>query len=68
MDGHGAVCREMFSISTTYGSNAAFSALTVLVGRQEGHPFCNKWGDGTRKVKPVLILMKQKLIEMLLGS
>ena len=25
----------------------AFSALTVLVGRQEGHPVCKKvWGDG----------------------
>ena len=22
----------------------AFSALTVLVGRQEGHPACKKWG------------------------
>jgi len=30
-----------------YGS--AFSALTLLVGRQEGHPACKKtewWGDG----------------------
>jgi len=24
----------------------AFSALTLLVGRQEGHPACTKWGDG----------------------
>ena len=24
----------------------AFSALTLLVGRQEGHPVCKKWGDG----------------------
>jgi len=23
-----------------------FSALTLLVGRQEGHPACKKWGDG----------------------
>jgi len=23
----------------------AFSALTLLVGRQEGHPVCKKWGD-----------------------
>jgi len=23
----------------------AFSALTLLVGRQEGHPDCKKWGD-----------------------
>jgi len=22
----------------------AFSALTLLVGRQEGHPACKKWG------------------------
>jgi len=21
-------------------------ALTLLVGRQEGHPACKKWGDG----------------------
>jgi len=24
----------------------AFSALTLLVGRQEGHPICAKMGDG----------------------
>jgi len=24
----------------------AFSALTLLVGRQEGHPVCKKMGDG----------------------
>jgi len=24
----------------------AFSALTLLVGRQEGHLICKKWGDG----------------------
>jgi len=24
----------------------AFSALMLLVGRQEGHPACKKWGDG----------------------
>jgi len=24
----------------------AFSALTLLVGRQEGHPACKKWDDG----------------------
>ena len=22
----------------------AFSALTLLIGRQEGHPACKKWG------------------------
>ena len=25
-----------------YGDNLAFSALTLLVGRQEGHPACKK--------------------------
>jgi len=24
----------------------AFSALTLLVGRQEEHPACKKWGNG----------------------
>ena len=24
----------------------AFSALTLLVGRQEGHPACKNWGAG----------------------
>jgi len=24
----------------------AFSALTLLAGRQEGHPACTKMGDG----------------------
>jgi len=24
----------------------AFSALTLLVGWQEGYPACKKWGDG----------------------
>jgi len=27
-------------------SLVAFSALTLLVGRQEGHPACKKWGNG----------------------
>jgi len=26
-------------------STDAFSALTLLVGQQEGHPACKKWGD-----------------------
>jgi len=26
--------------------DSSFSALTLLVGRQEGHPACKKWGDG----------------------
>jgi len=32
-----------------YGVCCAFSALTLLVGRQEGHPVCKKtelWGAG----------------------
>jgi len=32
-----------------YGGRNAFSALTLLVGRQEGHPACKKteqWGAG----------------------
>jgi len=35
-----------FALSTT---TTAFSALTLLVGRQEGHPACKKtewWGAG----------------------
>ena len=32
---------------TGVGSGSAFSALTLLVGRQEGHPACKKteWWD-----------------------
>ena len=26
----------------------AFSALRLLLRRQEGHPACKKWGDGGR--------------------
>ena len=35
-------------ISSTISASAlvAFSALTLLVGRQEGHLACKKWGDG----------------------
>jgi len=33
---------------TTLSDNCAFSALTLLVGRQEGHPACKKteWWSG----------------------
>jgi len=32
-----------------YGQSIAFSALTLLVGRQEGHPACKKiWGGWWR--------------------
>ena len=30
----------------TAGAFSAFSALTLLVGRQEGHPACNKLSGG----------------------
>jgi len=30
----------------SYYINLAFRALTLLVGQQEGHPACKKWGDG----------------------
>ena len=37
-------------LSCTYREFSAFSALTLLVGRQEGHPVCKKktewWGAG----------------------
>ena len=31
---------------TVSGSDSAFSALTLLVGRQEGHPACKKLRGG----------------------
>ena len=39
----------MFLFQPLYSSYSAFSALTLLVGRQEGHPACKKtewWGAG----------------------
>ena len=36
-------------IVNCHGTHIAFSALTLLVGRQEGHPACKKtewWGAG----------------------
>jgi len=33
-------------VSKFYQQFFAFSALTLLVGQQEGHPACKKWGDG----------------------
>jgi len=37
-----------FSFGQSYHviSVCAFSALTLLVGWQEGHQACKKWGDG----------------------
>jgi len=36
----------MFSISIICVYQVAFSALTLLVGRQEGHPACKKLSGG----------------------
>jgi len=39
----------LFSIFFSFSLYGAFSALTLLVGRQEGHPACKKtewWGVG----------------------
>jgi len=36
----------MFTTQYYSLSSVAFGALTLLVGRQEGHPACKKWGDG----------------------
>jgi len=34
--------QEMMGFWDTLASGVAFSALTLLVGRQEGHPACKK--------------------------
>jgi len=39
---------ENFSVFSLMRMLVAFSALTLLVGRQEGHPACNKWGGWWR--------------------
>jgi len=31
---------------STHDASLPFSALTLLVGRQEGHPVCKKFGVG----------------------
>jgi len=33
------------TISLNYNKHLAFSALTLLVGRQKGHPACKKYGE-----------------------
>jgi len=38
--------RELQCLLPNPNALVAFSALTVLVGRQEGHLACKKWGDG----------------------
>jgi len=42
---HPIYCRIRFAESE-YGARTAFSALTLLVGRQEGHPACKKLSGG----------------------
>ena len=37
---------KIFYVVTVRISNSAFSALTLLVGRQEGHPACKKQSGG----------------------
>jgi len=39
------IVQAVFSISVS-DLNCAFSALTLLVGRQEGHPACKKMSGG----------------------
>jgi len=36
--------RSQKLLSITRYALVAFSGLTLLVGRQEGHPACKKWG------------------------
>ena len=44
---HGLLRRRSFSIFVVISVLAfAFSALTLLVGRQEGHPACKKLSGG----------------------
>ena len=40
------VHRPLHFIGCIYIHNSAFSALTLLVGRQEGHPACKKLSGG----------------------
>ena len=45
----GLIIDMLFPISAVMYMHVAFSALTLLVGRQEGHPACKKlewWGAG----------------------
>ena len=37
---------SILSISSFFMEVSAFSALTLLVGRQEGHPACKKLSGG----------------------
>jgi len=37
-------CQWTLAFLSSLVALVAFSALTLLVGRQEGHPACKKWG------------------------
>jgi len=45
-DGAGNTVEENSNLLPNPSALVAFSALTLLVGRQEGHPACKKWEDG----------------------
>ena len=57
-------------------SSLAFSALTLLVGRQEGHPACKKLSGGVHKsqtggkviVKTCTVMRKGKELNKSIGS
>jgi len=41
-----AAYRQIYLFSSVLNAFNAFSALTLLVGRQEGHPACKKTSGG----------------------
>jgi len=43
---HSSVTLSFLYVTRLYGHLIAFSALTLLVGRQEGHPPCKKLSGG----------------------
>jgi len=43
-DGAGNAVEENCRLLPNLNALVAFSALTLLVGWQEGHPACKKWG------------------------
>ena len=47
-DGVGKTVEENSSVFSLIRMRQSFSALTLLVGWQEGHPARKKWGDGRR--------------------
>ena len=44
---------DKMMIKHNYGQRVAFSALTVMVGRQEEHPACKKLSDEVLAWLPV---------------